>query len=86
MKGRTPAESASTVTLVMQLIHANSAGFIHGGEIMKLVTSGERSAWRKMEMIRVQTHISRTLDVILDNFEEEALRGSHPVRKRRKAA
>jgi acyl-CoA hydrolase len=37
MKGKTPAESASTVTLVMQLIHANSAGFIHGGEIMKLV-------------------------------------------------
>jgi NTE family protein len=55
-------------------------------EIMKLVSSGERAAWRKMEMIRVQTHISRTLDVILDNFEEEALRGSHPVRKRRKAA
>lgn len=37
MKGKAPAESASTVTLVMQLIHANSAGFIHGGEIMKLV-------------------------------------------------
>ncbi|HSR46077.1 MAG TPA: acyl-CoA thioesterase [Acidimicrobiia bacterium] len=37
MEGKTPAESASTVTLVMQLIHANSAGFIHGGEIMKLV-------------------------------------------------
>ncbi len=33
-------------------------------EVMKLVSSGERSAWRKMEMIRVQTHISRTLDRI----------------------
>lgn len=37
MTGKTPAESASIVTLVMQLIHANSADFIHGGEIMKLV-------------------------------------------------
>ncbi len=55
-------------------------------EIMKLVSSGERSAWRKIEMIRVQTHISRSLDTILEKFEEEALRGSHPSRKRRKAA
>lgn len=37
MKGKSPSESAATVTLVMQLIHANSAGFVHGGEIMKLV-------------------------------------------------
>ncbi len=37
MQGKTPSESAATVTLVMQLIHANSAGFVHGGEIMKLV-------------------------------------------------
>jgi NTE family protein len=55
-------------------------------EIMKLVASGERSAWRKMEMIRVQTHISRSLDEILHKFEEEALRGSHPSRRRPKAA
>ena len=55
-------------------------------EIIKLVSSGERSAWRKMEMIRVQTHISRSLDTILEKFEEEALRGSHPSRRRRKAA
>ena len=37
MQGKTAAESTSTVTLVMQVAHANSAGFIHGGEIMKLV-------------------------------------------------
>lgn len=37
MQGKSPGESNSTVTLVMQLAHANSAGFIHGGEIMKLV-------------------------------------------------
>lgn len=55
-------------------------------EIMKLVSSGERSAWRKIEMIRVQTHISRTLDRIRNDFEEEALRSSHPSRGRRRAA
>jgi hypothetical protein len=53
---------------------------------MKLVSSGERSAWRKIEMIRVQTHISRTLDRIRNDFEEEALRSSHPTRGRRRAA
>lgn len=37
MEGKTPAESLSTVTVVMQHALANSAGFIHGGEIMKLV-------------------------------------------------
>jgi acyl-CoA hydrolase len=37
MEGKSPAASVSTVTIVMQLAHANSAGFIHGGEIMKLV-------------------------------------------------
>jgi len=55
-------------------------------EIMRLVSSGERSAWRKIEMIRVQTHISRTLDLIRSDFEEEALRNSHPSRGRRRAA
>ena len=53
---------------------------------MKRISSGERSAWRKMEMIRVQTHISRTLDRIRQGFEDEALRSSHPSGGRRKAA
>ena len=55
-------------------------------DIIKLVESGERSAWRKIEMIRVQTHISRTLDRILQEYEQEALRSSHPVKGGRKAA
>ena len=37
MEGKSPTESVSTVTVVMQLALANSAGFVHGGEIMKLV-------------------------------------------------
>jgi hypothetical protein len=39
-----------------------------------------------MEMIRVQTHIGRTLDRIRNEYEEEALRNSHPARGRRRAA
>jgi hypothetical protein len=53
---------------------------------MKLVTSGERSAWRKMEMIRNQTNISRTLDRILIDYEAQNLHSLKPPRKRRKAA
>ena len=55
-------------------------------DIMKLISSGERSTWRKMEMIRVQTHISRTLDNILKDFESEQLRSNKHSRTPRKAA
>jgi TAG lipase/steryl ester hydrolase/phospholipase A2/LPA acyltransferase len=55
-------------------------------DIMKLISSGERSTWRKMEMIRVQTHISRTLDTILKDFESEQLRSNKQTPARRKAA
>lgn len=55
-------------------------------DIMKLIASGERSTWRKIEMIRVQTRISRTLDRIRQDFEEEALRNSHKPTGRRRAA
>lgn len=52
-------------------------------EIMKLVSSGERSAWRRIEMIRVQTRISRTLDRILNEYEAEALQQLHKAARRR---
>ncbi len=58
-------------------------------DILKLVASGERSTWRKIEMIRVQTHISRTLDNILEGFESEYLQSQRRLkqnRARRKAA
>ncbi len=55
-------------------------------DIMKLISSGERSTWRKMEMIRVQTHISRTLDNILKDFESEQLRSNKQSTPPRKAA
>lgn len=55
-------------------------------DIMKLISSGERSTWRKIEMIRVQTHISRTLDNILKDFESQQLKNQKRPRSRRKAA
>lgn len=58
-------------------------------EIMKLVNSGERAAWRRMEMIRAQTRISRTLDRIVNEYEAEALQQLHKAarsRSRKKAA
>ena len=54
-------------------------------EVVKLVTSGERSAWRKIEMIRNQTLISRTLDKIVRDYEEQYTL-NHKGTKKGKAA
>jgi len=54
-------------------------------EVMKLVSSGERSAWRKIEMIRNQTRISRTLDKIVRDYEEQYTL-NHKGTKKGKAA
>lgn len=45
-------------------------------EVMKLVSSGERSAWRQMEMIRNQTRISSVLDKILLDYEAQYRNGN----------
>jgi NTE family protein len=50
-------------------------------EVMKLVSSGERSTWRKIEMIRNQTRISRTLDNIVRDYEEQYLRNHNGSKK-----
>jgi TAG lipase / steryl ester hydrolase / phospholipase A2 / LPA acyltransferase len=55
-------------------------------EVMKLVTAGERATWRRMEMIRVQTRISKTLDRLLQEYEVEFLRNHHPAVSRKRAA
>ena len=39
-------------------------------EARALVDAGERATWPKMEMIRIQTRVSRTLDRILSEYEE----------------
>ena len=38
-------------------------------EIMELITMGEKATWPKIEMIRIQTRISRTLDRILKDLD-----------------
>jgi NTE family protein len=40
-------------------------------EIKELIQMGERATWPKIEMIRVQTKIGRTLDRVLDEYEHE---------------
>jgi len=43
-------------------------------EIRELVLMGERATWPKLEMIRVQTLIGRTLDRILRDYEDRYLK------------
>jgi len=40
-------------------------------EIMELIATGEKATWPKIEMIRIQTLISRKLDSILTGFEDQ---------------
>ncbi len=40
-------------------------------EIRELIDEGERATWPRIERIRVQTQISRTLDPILHDYEEQ---------------
>ncbi|MDH5456045.1 MAG: DUF3336 domain-containing protein [Gammaproteobacteria bacterium] len=42
-------------------------------EIVGLMDEGERATWPQLERIRIQTLISRTLDPILQSYEEEHL-------------
>jgi NTE family protein len=52
-------------------------------DAMKLIEEGERATWRRMEMIRVQTRISRTLDRILHDYEEDYVRfHQKPLKKK----
>ncbi|MEM1155469.1 MAG: patatin-like phospholipase family protein, partial [Pseudomonadota bacterium] len=55
-------------------------------DIVKLVESGERATWRKIEMIRIQTHISRTLETILGDLEAEQRKRTRSAKPKRKAA
>ena len=45
--------------------------FLNEKEIKDLVAAGERAAWPKIEMIRTQTKISRTLSRILSDYDEQ---------------
>ena len=54
-------------------------------EIIELIATGEKATWPKIEMIRIQTRISRKLDTILSGFEGPAdtVRKSCPQKKGR---
>jgi NTE family protein len=45
--------------------------FLTEQEIRNLVQAGERATWPKVEMIRIQTRISRTLDRILADLQRD---------------
>ncbi len=48
-------------------------GFPGDRQVMKLIASGERCTWPKLEMIRQQTKISRTLRRILQRYQMEVV-------------
>jgi NTE family protein len=54
-------------------------------EVMELLTEGERATWPAIERIRIQTHISRTLNRLIDEVDQHAINGgrraAHPKRK-----
>ena len=55
MDGKLPAESVTTMAQVMQITDANTAGFVHGGSIMKLVDSAAGVAAMRHAQRRVVT-------------------------------
>lgn len=52
-------------------------------EIRSLISAGEKSAWPKMEMIRIQTRISRILTRILEDYDEEHIQHVKSARMRK---
>jgi len=52
-------------------------------EIMELIAAGERATWPKIEMIRVQTRISRKLDTILSGYRDQQTRLAKAAMKKK---
>ena len=55
MKVKNPSESLTIMSQVMQITDANTAGFVHGGSIMKLVDSAAGVASMRHAQRRVVT-------------------------------
>jgi TAG lipase/steryl ester hydrolase/phospholipase A2/LPA acyltransferase len=55
-------------------------------EIKKLISMGERATWPKIEMVRVQTKIGRTLDNILHEYEHDYISKVQAVQKMTKTS
>jgi len=58
-------------------------------EVMELLSEGERATWPAIERIRIQTHISRTLNRLIDEIDQRVSNGgrraAHPKRKTTKS-
>ncbi|WP_113954731.1 DUF3336 domain-containing protein [Arenicella xantha] len=54
-------------------------------EVIELMNEGQRATWPNMERIRIQTHISRTLNRLIEGLDERVINGgrraAHPRRK-----
>jgi NTE family protein len=57
--------------------------FLNQKEIMDLIKAGERATWPRMEMIRTQTRISRTLHRIMTDYDEEHVQHVKAALRRR---
>ena len=57
--------------------------YLNEKEIRELISTGERAAWPKIEMIRIQTRISRILTGILEDYEEEHVQHVKSARMRK---
>jgi len=55
-------------------------------EVMALINEGERATWPHIERIRIQTHVSRTLNRLIEELDESVINGgrraAHPKRKK----
>ena len=58
-------------------------------EVIELLTEGQRATWPTIERIRIQTHISRTLNRLIDEIDQGVTNGgrraAHPKRKTAKS-
>ena len=51
-------------------------------EVLNLMNEGQRSAWPEIERIRIQTHVSRTLNDIVDRLGSRATANTKPKQTR----
>ena len=54
-------------------------------EVEELINEGQRATWPRIERIRIQTRISRTLDPILHQYEDQHIAQFGKARRTRKA-
>jgi len=59
---------------------------LNSQEVMALLTEGERQTWPLIERIRIQTHISRTLNRLVEELDSGRLKGKRAAHPKRKAS